>query len=130
MRYCPICGSVFDNTDGAIMHMLNKKDDEHAHIGSKYQAAIAIQENEGGVDTPEVGQNTQTLDDDTKEEPLKDGESGEAKSSDLFDEPDGGGLTGEALELPCGHESVNPEEIPDGKNVTCSVCGRTHGVRK
>jgi len=107
------------------MHMLNKQDDEHADIESKYQAAIAIQESEGKTDSPKVAQNSQTQDNTPQEESPKDD-----SSKDLFDEPDGGGLEGESLPLPCGHESVNTEEIPDGKNVTCSVCGKTHGVRK
>jgi len=112
------------------MHMLNKQDEEHADIESKYQAAIAIQESDAKADSMKVGQNSQTQDNIPQEESPKNDSSNETESKDLFDEPDGGVLESESLTLPCGHESVNPEEIPDGKNVTCSVCGKTHGVRK
>jgi len=47
----------------------------------------------------------------------------------MFDEPTTGKTVSEEVELPCGHESVNPDDIPQGKDVICEVCGHKFPVK-
>jgi hypothetical protein len=48
--------------------------------------------------------------------------------SSMLDEPTTGETVSKEVELPCGHESVNPDDIPQGKHVICEVCGHRFGV--
>lgn len=147
---CPICDSLHANIDGVIMHLRNKQDSEHNHINNQYQAVAVIQESENAV--PEVSTDTQKGDsgtmsggstsddtgsmsagstsDDTDLDGGPDTEAADNPES-VFDEPTGSAVSSTDIELPCGHESLDPSELPDREVlVSCTVCGDEWAFQK
>ena len=136
MNKCPVCGSPHDSVDGVIIHMRNMKDSEHAHIVSLEEAFTAIREKSPDS---EVTKDNITKSEVTTEVTKSDSEkrpTGQTPSN-MFDEPTAGAeisdfeseSVGDMVALPCGHEDINPADIPDGARViVCEVCGRKYGV--
>jgi len=126
MNECPVCGSPHDSVDGVIIHMRNKKDAEHAHIVSLEEAFAAIRDSTGDSEVNSEG---------TSSNPENRGTT--VTNSDMFDEPTegaelsdySGGVDGDMVALPCGHEEVHPSDIPPQATViVCETCGRKFGV--
>jgi len=124
MRKCPICASAHDNVDGVIMHLRNKEGGGHDQITNQYEAVQVIQDSDDAV--PEVSRESmeaEESDDDQLEEDSTPVES-DTDPSSYFDEPDGRPIANDDIPLPCEHEYINPEDLPDREIlVTCSVCG-------
>lgn len=129
------------NIDGVIMHLRNKQDDDHNHINNQYEAVGVIQDSENPV--PEVSKDTKTdVSEDTSEpnsEPDQQASSSETppnveepdNGEAVFDEPSGRGVQSTDVELPCGHESLDPSELPDREIlVSCTTCGDEWAFQK
>ena len=123
MKECPLCGSPHDSIDGVIMHMRNSQDEVHANIHNQMQAVEHIQNAEN--DSVEVPKDTQNA------------EYGGSPPEGMFDEPSTGAELsdysgddeGDYVALPCGHEELHPDDIPEAAtSVVCEVCGEKYGV--
>jgi len=126
MNECPVCGSPHDTVDGVIIHMRNMKDAEHAHVVSLEEAFSAIRDSTGDSEVNSEG---------TSSNPENRGTT--VTKSDMFDEPTkgaelsdySGGVDGDMVALPCGHEEVHPSDIPpEATVIVCETCGRKYGV--
>ena len=136
MNECPVCGSPHDTVDGVIIHMRNMKDADHAHIVSLEEAFTAIRGKSGDseVTSSEVT-SSEVTSEVTSSNPENRGTT--VTKSDMFDEPTegaelsdySGGVDGDMVALPCGHEEVHPSDIPpEATVIVCETCGQKYGV--
>ena len=131
MRKCPICGSAHDNVDGVIMHLRNKEGGGHDKITNQYEAVQVIQDSDDAV--PEVSRETMEAEQSDDQQLEEDSTAVESDSdpASYFDEPDGRPIANDDIPLPCEHEYINPDDLPDREIlVTCSVCGDQWAFQK
>jgi hypothetical protein len=111
--------------------MRNKPGEGHENITNQYQAVQRIQDSDQSV--PEVSRETTPTEEGNKTQ-LEDGTEPADTPNDpssYFDEPDGEPITKDEIKLPCGHETITLENLPDRRiDVTCSVCDKKWGFEK
>ena len=122
MLKCPACGSPHDKMYGLFIHMRNSKDENHSGFDSTEAIERALA---GQLDVKE----TSEPDEKSPEEESPDMATDTETPSNMFDEPTTGKPVSEEVKLPCGHESINPDDIPAGKSVICEVCGNRFEVK-
>jgi hypothetical protein len=122
MLKCPACGSPHDKMYGLFIHMRNSKDENHLQYDSTETIEKAL------ADGLDVKESFETEDNDTGKDAAMISEN-EKEASSMFDEPSTGKTVSQEVELPCGHESINPDDIPAGKSVICEVCGNRFEVK-
>jgi len=123
MLKCPACGSPHDKMYGLFIHMRNSKDENHSGFDSTEAIERALAD---GLDVKE----TSEADNGSSEPEDSDMASETETPSNMFDEPSTGEVVSQEVELPCGHESINPDDIPAGKSVICEVCGNRFEVKR
>jgi hypothetical protein len=107
---------------GLFIHMRNSKDENHARFDSTDTIEKALAGQLDVKESLEVDDTDSAKDDDMISE-------NDEQPSNMFDEPSTGKIVSEEVELPCGHESINPDDIPAGKSVICEICGNRFEVK-
>jgi len=118
---CPLCDEYTGEKESVATHMFVKGDE--THTGVNYQKAVTL------------------IETNTDAEPVEEDEPDEDPSDNQYDTDEttpvgkdpvmGDGNTGNVgtsddIELPCGHESFNPDNAPEPPfPVECEVCGET-----
>jgi len=142
---CPVCGETrtqkgepFGSNGSVIAHMSRSEDQEHKGIG--YQKAnqlveIDNAEKEGGKGQQGMGDNKGSPTTDTSTTTTNHRSGGAANDNGSSGNPTMSSPSTSVntakghQELPCGHESYDPQETPDKPFwVTCDECGKTWKV--
>lgn len=130
MPTCPVCtSSQHDTWGGVAVHIWKKQDDEHDMAESKDDALIWLSENDHI--TRDTGP-SMAADDEDDPEPTQQPESSDNPvmgSADPDADPNPDSADAGGVELPCGHESYDPDDAPERPfAVACSQCGQKYKV--
>lgn len=122
MPTCPVCtSSQHDTWGGVAVHIWKKQDDKHDMADSKDSALIWLSENDHI--TSDTGPSMSDPDDAETSDGADSSGNPVMGSADPDADPDGESADAGGVELPCGHESYDPDDAPEKPfAVACGQC--------
>lgn len=122
LKQCPVEGCDFSGSISQVQgHFGKTKDAGH---GGSFPGA-----EDAGPEPTQLNPNQHMTDTDTSTTTTTTTTNPTMPTGDPTDT--GTDTAGKGETLPCGHESINPNDAPEPPfNVTCETCGESYGVKK